>query len=193
MDRRRGVGSVEEVSSEQHDDVASREQVVRNNTVVAALMLVGTAILVGAFEEFGRRLGVMPGWWSGMYVLPLMAPALTIALWFYTSRLERRAGTNLVRGQLVLLIGLSFVAALPSMSAGHSFSLYYGALLLLLATKIADQRLVIGGVIVTVTWLWLYFDIIRADYSLLLFVTAVLVLACILAPRQLRNAPSARS
>ncbi|MFC3301024.1 hypothetical protein ACFOD8_15505 [Arthrobacter agilis] len=139
---------------------SSPEQSTKDKTVVAALVLVGIATLIGAFEEASRWSDMAPAWWVQRYALPLLAPAITLALWAYTSRLERRAGINLVRGQLVLLIGLSFVAALPSISAGHSFSLFYGVLLLLLATKISDQRLVIGGVIATVAWLSLALGII---------------------------------
>ncbi|MFC3299316.1 hypothetical protein FJV46_14655 [Arthrobacter agilis] len=171
---------------------SSPEQSTKDKTVVAALVLVGIATLIGAFEEASRWSDMAPAWWVQRYALPLLAPAITLALWAYTSRLERRAGINLVRGQLVLLIGLSFVAALPSISAGHSFSLFYGVLLLLLATKISDQRLVIGGVIATVAWLSLALGIIYTGYSLLLLITGGLILGCVFVPKNLRSTPQSR-
>ncbi len=157
---------------------------------MAAILLVALAAVVWAFEE--TQLGAMHVLWVRIFALPLIAPALTIVLWAYTSRLERRSETNIARGALVLLIILSFAAALIDISSGHTFSVYYGVLLLLLATKIRDQRLVISGVIATVCWLSMYFGIVYTGYSLLLFITAALIMGCILVPKHLRDTSPAR-
>jgi hypothetical protein len=92
------MGSVEEMDSKRdHDTDPVLVLKARGNTVVAALMLVGSATLVGAVEAYGYLLGIIPGRWAHLDVLPLITPALMVALWFYTSRLERRAGITSFR------------------------------------------------------------------------------------------------
>ena len=89
-------------------------------------------------------------------------------------------------------MAVSCVAALPSISGGHSFSLFHGVLLLLLATKIADQRLVVAGVIATVAWIAVFYRIVYTGESLFLGITAALILGCLFAPKHPRNSPLAR-
>jgi hypothetical protein len=90
-------------------------------------------------------------------------------------------------------MAVSCVAALPSISGGHSFSLFHGVLLLLLATKIADQRLVVAGVIATVAWIAVFYRIVYTGESLFLGITAGLILGCTFVPKHPRNSSLARA